>query len=114
MTTLEKHFIIIYWEQRGTGKSYSLSIPDSTMTIDQLKADTYELTRYLSQRFPGRKKYLAARSFGTIVGMQLVKEHPELFHAYIGISQIINPQKMTVPVITMPYTQRDSTTIIRR
>jgi pimeloyl-ACP methyl ester carboxylesterase len=90
---LEKHFIVIYWEQRGTGKSFNLSIPDSTMTIDQLKTDTYELVRYLEHRFPERKKYLVARSFGTLVGIQLVKEHPELFHAYVGISQIISPLK---------------------
>ena len=32
---LEKHFTVVYWDQRGTGKSFSPGIPRSAMTVEQ-------------------------------------------------------------------------------
>ena len=36
---LEKYFVMVYWEQRGTGKSYNLAIPPKSMSIEQLVSD---------------------------------------------------------------------------
>src|SRR4029453_19063767 len=36
---LEQHFTIVYWDQRGTGKSYDRSIPKSSMTVEQFIRD---------------------------------------------------------------------------
>ncbi|PYI93643.1 MAG: alpha/beta hydrolase [Verrucomicrobia bacterium] len=88
---LEREFVVVQWDQRGAGKSYSSSVPESSMTIEQFISDTHELTQLLLQRFGRAKLILVAHSWGSIVGAFTVARHPELFEAYVGISQAVNP-----------------------
>src|SRR5437016_7757763 len=37
---LEKRFVVVHWDQRGAGKSYSPSIPANSMNMKQFVADT--------------------------------------------------------------------------
>src|SRR5579864_3175131 len=47
---LEKHFTVVYWDQRGAGKSFSRSIPKSSMTVEQFIADLDELVDVVRRR----------------------------------------------------------------
>jgi pimeloyl-ACP methyl ester carboxylesterase len=87
---LEKHFVVVIWEQRGCGKSYPSHYPKSGLTIDQYTADIIELTDMLRARFSEQKIYLAGHSWGTIIGVRAAQARPDLFHAYIGTSQMVN------------------------
>jgi len=87
---LVEHFIVVFWDQRGTGKSYHNDIPQETMNIEQFVADTLELANYLRSKFNQEKIYLAAHSWGTIPGLLAIIRRPDLFYTYTGISQIIN------------------------
>ena len=87
-TCIEDHFTVCYWEQRGGGLSYSPDIPLESMTLEQLTADTIEVTRYLRERFGQDKIYLMAHSGGTAFAIQAAEEAPELYKAYIGVGQI--------------------------
>ncbi|MCH7732242.1 MAG: alpha/beta hydrolase [Candidatus Marinimicrobia bacterium] len=87
---LEQHFVMVYWEQRGTGKSFSPNIPEESMTIEQFISDTHELVELLRYRFKAPKIFLVGRSWGSIIGIFTAKRHPELFYAYVGIGQIVN------------------------
>ena len=69
---LVKNFILVFWDQRGTGKSYHKNIPQSTMNISQFVLDTIELTDYLRERFNKDKIFLAAHSWGTILGLKVI------------------------------------------
>jgi len=40
---LERHFTVVHWDQRGTGKSFARDIPRSSMTLEQFVADLDEL-----------------------------------------------------------------------
>ena len=42
---LESKFIVVYWEQRGTGKSFNGEIPQSSMCVEQFITDLDELVR---------------------------------------------------------------------
>jgi pimeloyl-ACP methyl ester carboxylesterase len=88
---LEKDFVVVQWDQRGAGKSYSPSIPENSMTIEQFISDTHELAQLLLQRLGRSKLILVAHSWGSIVGALTVTRYPELFEAYVGISQAVNP-----------------------
>jgi pimeloyl-ACP methyl ester carboxylesterase len=88
---LEKDFVVVQWDQRGSGKSYSPLIPESSMTIEQFVADTHELAQLLLRRFGRPKLYLVAHSWGSIVGALTVLNYPELFYGYVGISQAVDP-----------------------
>ncbi|MGV3465360.1 MAG: alpha/beta fold hydrolase [Heyndrickxia sp.] len=87
---LERHFVVVNWDQRGSGMSYSPIIPKESMTIQHIVDDTFELAEYVRQRFKKNKIYLAAHSWGTIIGLLAVHQRPDLFHKYFGIAQIAN------------------------
>jgi pimeloyl-ACP methyl ester carboxylesterase len=87
-TGLEETFTVVWWEQRGTGLSYSPDMPQETMNVEQMIADTIELTNYLRQRFGVDKIYLMGHSGGTFIGIQAAARAPELYHAYIGVAQM--------------------------
>ncbi len=87
---LEEDFIIVGWDQRGTGKSYAALDPTSALTPDQAVADTIELTNYLRERFDEEKIYLLGESWGTILGVLAVQQRPDLYHAFIGSGQMVN------------------------
>jgi pimeloyl-ACP methyl ester carboxylesterase len=86
-TGLENYFTVVWWEQRGSGLSYSADIPPETMTLEQMISDTKEVTNYLRKRFGQDKIYLMAHSGGTFIGIQVAALAPELYHAYIGMAQ---------------------------
>ena len=87
---LERHFVVVHWDQRGAGKSYSSSVSDESMRVAQFVADAHELVQSLLARFGARKCYLVAHSWGSLFGAQLVAQYPELFFAYVGIGQTVD------------------------
>jgi len=87
-TGLEDYFTVVWWEQRGSGLSYSADIPPETMTLEQMISDTLEVTNYLRHRFGKEKIYLMGHSGGTFIGIQAAARAPELFYAYIGVAQM--------------------------
>lgn len=92
MTTKEliKHFTVVFWDQRGTGKSYSSDVPKETMHLKQYISDAVELTDYLRTRFKQDKLHLAAHSWGTVIGLNLAYLYHEKYYSYTGFSQITN------------------------
>ena len=92
-TGLEDYFTVVWWEQRGSGLSYSADIPPETMTLEQMISDTKEVTNWLRKRFGQEKIYLMGHSGGTFIGIQVAAIAPELYLAYIGVAQISNQLK---------------------
>jgi pimeloyl-ACP methyl ester carboxylesterase len=87
---LEEHFVVVNWDQRGSGKTHTLRMRESSLTLDQLREDARQLVKYLRGRFDGRKIYLMGFSWGTALGLLTVRDHPEDFLGYIGVSQVVN------------------------
>ncbi|MGO8960006.1 MAG: alpha/beta fold hydrolase [Streptosporangiaceae bacterium] len=89
-TGLENEFTVAWWEQRGSGLSYSPKIPPETMTVEQFIADTLSVTNYLRNRFSQQRIYLMAHSGGTFVGLQAAARAPQMYHAYVGVAQVVH------------------------
>jgi proline iminopeptidase len=89
-TGLEQHFVVATWDQRGTGKSYPAFDPAATLTLEQVVADTIEVTEYLAARFGVERIYIAGQSWGTIPATLAVQRRPELYHAFIGTGQMVD------------------------
>lgn len=87
-TGVEDYFVVCWWDQRGSGLSFSPKIAKETITLEQILADTREVTNYLRNRFGQQKIYLMGHSGGTFIGIQAAAQNPELYHAYIGVSQM--------------------------
>ncbi len=85
---LEDYFTVVWWEQRGSGISFSEDIPQETINLEQFISDTIEMTNYLRDRFGKEKIYLMGHSGGTFIGIQAAARAPELYYAYIGMAQM--------------------------
>lgn len=81
----EKHFIVVHWDQRGSGKLYKNTDPN-LITSKQLLDDTRAVAEYLNQRF-NKKIYILGHSWGSYLAFRTVAKYPELFEAYIGVGQ---------------------------
>lgn len=94
-TPWEEHFVVVQWDQRGTGKTYNDNDPAAvlpTMTHERLLQDARELTLYLRARLNKDRIFVLGHSWGSMLGLPLAKRYPELFYAYIGTGQVINVQ----------------------
>jgi pimeloyl-ACP methyl ester carboxylesterase len=87
---LVKHFVVVFWDQRGTGRSYHKHLSPESMMISQFVSDANELTDYLRRRFNQEKIFLAGHSWGSTIGLELASKHPEKFYSYVGLSQIVS------------------------
>jgi pimeloyl-ACP methyl ester carboxylesterase len=90
---LEKHFVVVLWDQRGAGKSFAANMPYSDMTMNQFVLDACELTERLCNRFNQKKIFLIGHSWGSAIGVLAIQKRPDLYHAYVGMGQIANMQK---------------------
>jgi hypothetical protein len=89
LAELEKHFVVVGWEQAGSGKSYN-AINIGDITVDTYIDDAYELTQYLCEMFEQEKIYLVGESWGSALGIFLIDKAPELYHAFIGTGQMVS------------------------
>ncbi len=87
---LEKHFLVVNWDQRGCGKSYNKNVDPQTMNVQQLLSDAYELVQHLLERFNKKKVYIMGHSMGALLGILFVEKYPDVITAYVGINQPIN------------------------
>jgi pimeloyl-ACP methyl ester carboxylesterase len=93
---LEEYFTIAHYDQRGAGKTYNLAAPESiadTIRIQRYVDDAIEVAEHLRKRHGKNKLILMGHSWGTVVGMHAALKRPDLFHAYVGIGQVINTRE---------------------
>lgn len=116
-TVLEDLFTVCWWEQRGAGLSYNPRIPLETMTFEQLKSDTKEVTTYLRKRFGQAKIYLMGHSAGSFVAIQVAAEAPEYYHAYLAMAQITNQlesEKLAYQYMVEQFTKQGNKKMLRK
>jgi pimeloyl-ACP methyl ester carboxylesterase len=85
---LEKHFVVVHWDQRGAGASCE-GVDPATLSLERITADTVELAEQLTSRF-GTPLVLLGHSWGSLVGVRAVKAQPDLFAAYVSVGQLVN------------------------
>ena len=60
---LEKSFTVVYWDQRGAGKSFHPGIPRSSMTVEQFILDLDELVEAVCKRLEKTKVVIFGHSW---------------------------------------------------
>ena len=89
----EKHFTVVQWDQRGTGKTYAanpLSALETTTNGETMVRDAQAVVAYLLKRFGKKKLFALGHSWGTYLGMELARRNPEQLYAYIATGQMID------------------------
>jgi pimeloyl-ACP methyl ester carboxylesterase len=96
----EKDFLIVQWDQRGAGRTYGRTAPEeltpeflqeNPLTLDQMTDDGIALSEYLLEHLRKDKLILFGTSWGSALGVSIATKRPDLFYAYVGHSQIVNP-----------------------
>jgi len=87
----EKYFTVVQWDQRGAGRTYGASgdAIAPTMTLERMIQDGIELAEYLRTHLHKDRIVLVGHSWGSFLGIHIVKQRPDLFHAYVGTGQVV-------------------------
>ena len=90
---LQKHFLVVQWDQRDAGRTLALNKSSVPITVKLMEDDTYEVIKLLLKKFNHKKLYLVGESWGTVLGFRMAEKHPELLNAYIAFSPVVNQTK---------------------
>lgn len=85
----EKDFTLVQWDQRGAGKTFGRNPDQAALTIDAMTADGIALAEHLAQHLRQNKIIVTGGSWGSVLGVHMIKARPELFHAYLGVGQLV-------------------------
>jgi len=86
--SLETSFTVVYWDQRGAGKSFHPGIAESSMNMEQFIADLDELVDLVCTRLGQSKVVIFGHSWGSALGALYAARFPEKVSAYVGGAQI--------------------------
>ncbi|HEV8514804.1 MAG TPA: alpha/beta hydrolase [Cyclobacteriaceae bacterium] len=87
---LQKHFIVVQWDQRETGKTKSLNSSPEPLTISLIEQDAVDVINYLKNKFHQDKIYLVGHSWGGFLALEVASHHPELLAACFSASPMIH------------------------
>jgi pimeloyl-ACP methyl ester carboxylesterase len=85
---LEKAFTVVYWDQRGSGRSFDRTIPRSSMTVEQFVADLDELVEWVRNRVGSQRVVIFGHSWGSALGVLYAARFSQKVAAYVGSGQI--------------------------
>jgi pimeloyl-ACP methyl ester carboxylesterase len=83
-TGLEGYFVLVHWDQRGAGKSFSEDLTPEAMQLEDFVSDTLELTDILRERFGKEKIFLWGHSWGSGLGFEVLQVNSEPYHAFFA------------------------------
>jgi pimeloyl-ACP methyl ester carboxylesterase len=88
----DKDFTLAEWDQRGAGRTYGKSGPsiEPTMTMERMTQDGIEVAQYLTRHLGKQKVILVGGSWGSVLGIHMVHDRPDLFYAFVGQSVVVN------------------------
>lgn len=90
----ERDYTLVQLDQPGGGATYSRNAGKDVgpLTIARYRRDGIALAEFLERRLRRHRIILLGTSWGTVVGLEMVQARPDLFCAYIGISQAAGPR----------------------
>lgn len=91
----EDKFTVANWDQRNTCKTYYANKDRAdeiarTGTIDDYVRDIDEVIAYLHTVYDFERLILMGFSWGSAIGSEYAKRHPENLLCYVGVGQFIN------------------------
>ncbi|GGB94752.1 alpha/beta fold hydrolase [Pseudoduganella buxea] len=107
---IEEYFTVVHWDQRGAGLTYRDNPPAQvapTLTVARYVDDTIEVAEHLRKRHGKGKIILMAHSWGTVPALGAALKRPDLFHAYVGVGQVISTRENER--ISFDYAQAEAT-----
>ena len=91
----QKDFTVVHWDQRGGGKTFIRhpKTANEALTMELMVQDGVAVAQYLRQVLAKDKVILMGGSWGSALGLHMVKARADLFFAYIGTAQIVSQKE---------------------
>jgi pimeloyl-ACP methyl ester carboxylesterase len=89
----ERDYTVVQWDQRGAARTLSRAdgVVTGELSQELLARDGIGVAEDVGARFGGgRKIVLLGFSWGSGVALEMVRERPDLFAAYVGTSLFVN------------------------
>jgi pimeloyl-ACP methyl ester carboxylesterase len=81
-------FTVVLWDQPGSGATGARRLGNQgPLTVDRYTCDGIAVAEHVRARFGKRKIVLMGISWGSRLGLHLVKRRPDLFSVYVGTAQ---------------------------
>jgi pimeloyl-ACP methyl ester carboxylesterase len=87
----EEYFTVVQWDQRAAGKTHLFSDPATiapTLTRERMVADAEEMAAWIRKEFGKNKIFVMGHSWGSYLGLELARRHPDWLYAYIAVAQL--------------------------
>jgi pimeloyl-ACP methyl ester carboxylesterase len=93
-----ERYTVVLWDQRGSGMTYGANPPpeDSPLSIGQLRDDGIAVAEQMAAQLGQRKLILMGSSWGSVLAVHMAQARPDLFHAYVGVSQVVSERENMV------------------
>ncbi len=87
---LEQNFVVIQWDQRGAGRTFGRGVRlTPSIPYERLVQDGLEVTEYVLHRMHQPKVILLGHSLGSVLGVHMIKQRPDLFYAFVGTGFLV-------------------------
>ncbi|NJN53262.1 MAG: alpha/beta hydrolase [Anaerolineae bacterium] len=96
----EDDFILVHWDQRGSGKTFEANqeigevteemLNATELSIDLLVKDGLEVANLISRKLKKERIVLTGTSWGSVIAVKMAARSPEKFYFYVGVSQLVN------------------------
>lgn len=87
---LQKHFIVVLWDQRESGRTLKLNHSPVALTVSMMERDVIEMINYLRSRFSQDRIYLMGHSWGGFLALRVAGSHPQLLRACFAVSPMVH------------------------
>lgn len=104
---LEDAYTVVYWDQRGAGRSFHPSIDPLSMTTERFVADLDELVDAMLAKFGKRKTALLGHSWGSVLGTIYVSRHAQKVSVYVGVGQVADMARSELESYAFALAQAD-------
>lgn len=88
----EKHYVVVHWDQPSSGATYikNSETGQGALTIERYTRDGIAVANFVRKRLGKQKLILMGTSWGTIIGLEMIRQEPALFSAYVGTAQVVS------------------------
>jgi len=88
----ERDWTVVQWDQPGAGRTFMRAggklAPDTT--VAGIAADGLVVAEFVAARLGQPRVVVLGLSFGSVVGLDMVRARPELFSAYVGTGLFVH------------------------
>jgi proline iminopeptidase len=88
--SLEEHFIVVHWDQRGSGKTYFEAPAQAQNSYALMLSDAQAALGMIKQRYNKQRVVIVGHSWGSTLGIGLVQTRPQDVAAYVGTGQVVD------------------------